>query len=381
MAATAELANRAPGDPQRLYDHAQNVFWVGWVARDRGQLGQAEAAMREYRRLAEKMVAAAPANPEWRMEQGNANVNLGIVLLDRRRFAEATRRFTEALRSIDTLAAAEPVNAAYQRSLAETLAWLADAQQSEGRFDEAVAQRQRHLRLLDRLIASSGGDVLFKQRLVPSNRALGNVYASQGKLDLAIRHLRAALSEADKLIQLEPDNSKWMDGAAKARINLAELLLSSRQAAEAASQASVGCRLFETLLARDNSVALWRAGLRDCHSIRARIALASGAPDEALRQAGQALDAAESVKSSDSVSDRYFLARVHLLIGDIHRRLGDDPSARLAWEAGLKALPPGVTERPPEMADRAELLRRLGRNMEAGPLAQKLAAMGYRRTS
>ena len=379
MAGTAELANRAPGDPQRLYDHAQNVFWTGWIARDRGQLGQAEGAMREYRRLAERMVAADPANAEWRMEQGNANANLGIVLFDRRRFAEATRHFSESLRTIDSLAAAEPANAAYQRSLTDALAWLADAQQSEGRFDEAIAQRQRHVRLLERLIASSGGDVQFKQRLVPSNRALGNVYASQGKLELAMRHMRAALSEADELIQLEPDNSKWLDGAAKARINLAELLLASRQTAESARQANIGCRLFESLLARDSSVALWRAGLRDCHSLRARLALASGASVEALRHAGQALDAAESVKSSDSVSDRYFLARVQLLIGDIHRQLGDDSSARLAWQAGLKTLPAGVTERPPEMADRAELLRRLGRNSEARPLAQKLAAMGYRR--
>ena len=56
--------------------------------------------MREYRRLADRMIAIQPANAEWRMEQGNANANLGIVLLDRRRFSEATRHFTEALRTM-----------------------------------------------------------------------------------------------------------------------------------------------------------------------------------------------------------------------------------------------------------------------------------------
>ena len=381
MAGTAELVSRAPEDPKRLYDHAQNVFWAGWVARDRGQMEQAEAAMREYRRLAERMIAAEPANAEWRMEQGNANVNLGIVLLDRRRFAEASRRFAESLRTIDGLTAAEPANAAYQRSLADSLAWVADAQQSEGRLEEAIVQRQWHVRLLDRLIASSGGDVLFRQRLVSAYRALGNVYASQGRLDPAIRSLRTALAESDKLIPREPDNSKWLDAAAKTRLSLAEALLDDRQIAEAASQTEAGCRLFEGLLAKDRSVAPWRAGLRDCHSMRARIALATGATDEALRHAGQALDAAESVKSSDSVGDRYMLARVQLLVGDIHRKAGDGLSARSAWQAGLRALPMGVQERPPEMADRAELLRRLGRAAEAEPLAARLSAMGFRKTS
>ena len=115
--------------------------------------------------------------------------------------------------------------------------------------------------------------------------------------------------------------------------------------------------------------------------MRAELALASGATDEALKHAGQALDAAEAVKSSDITSDRYLVARVQLLIGDIHRRAGDAHSARSAWLAGLNALPAGVRERPAEMADRAELLRRLGRNGEAKPLAERLAAIGYRRMS
>ena len=381
MAGTAELVSRAPGDPQRLYDHAQNVFWIAGVGRDQGQLQDAEAGMREYRRLAERMVAADPANAEWQMEKGNANVNLGIVLLDRRRFAEATSRFAEALRTIDPLAAAEPANAAYQRSLAETLAWLADAQHFEGRFNEALATRQRHVRLLERLIASSGGDVLFRQRLVPAYRALGSIYASQGRLDLGLRNMRMALAEAEKLIPREPDNLKWQGAAARTRLDLAEVMLAAGQGAEAASQTDAGCRMFDGLLAKDRSVAQWRAGSRDCHALRSRIALASGAADDALRHAGQALDAAEGVKSSDTVGDRYMFAKVHLLVGDIHRRAGDGLSARSAWQAGLAALPPNVQERPGEMADHLLLLRRLGRSAEAEPLAARLAAMGYRRTS
>ena len=35
MAGTAEAVRRSPNDPQRLFDHAQNVFYVGEIARIR----------------------------------------------------------------------------------------------------------------------------------------------------------------------------------------------------------------------------------------------------------------------------------------------------------------------------------------------------------
>ena len=52
MAGTAEAIRRNPDDPQRLFDHAQNVFYVGEIARDARRRSGAERAMREYKRLA-----------------------------------------------------------------------------------------------------------------------------------------------------------------------------------------------------------------------------------------------------------------------------------------------------------------------------------------
>ncbi|MDQ3471723.1 MAG: toll/interleukin-1 receptor domain-containing protein, partial [Pseudomonadota bacterium] len=42
MDGTAEAIRRDPNDPQRLFDHAQNVFWTTDIARQRGQVGEAE---------------------------------------------------------------------------------------------------------------------------------------------------------------------------------------------------------------------------------------------------------------------------------------------------------------------------------------------------
>ncbi len=86
LAGTAEAVRRSPDDPKRLFDHAQNVFWVGEIARARGQTDQALTAYREYERLADRLVALEPDNLKWRMESLYSAEDVGIALYNERRF-------------------------------------------------------------------------------------------------------------------------------------------------------------------------------------------------------------------------------------------------------------------------------------------------------
>ena len=69
MAGTAEAIRRKPGDPQAIFDHAQNVFYVGEIAQNDGHLATAESSMREYQRLAHQMVSLQPDSIKYRMEE------------------------------------------------------------------------------------------------------------------------------------------------------------------------------------------------------------------------------------------------------------------------------------------------------------------------
>ena len=71
-------------------------------------------------------------------------------------------------------------------------------------------------------------------------------------------------------------------------------------------------------------------------------------------------------------------ATAYRLLGDAQQKLGDGAAARIAWNSGLAAFPPGIAEQPNEMAERATLLRRLGRFAEAQALTAKLNGMGFR---
>jgi tetratricopeptide (TPR) repeat protein len=378
MAGTAEAVRREPNDAQRLFEHAQNVFFMGAIALQGGQPTQAEAAFRAYEQLANRMVALEPDNLKWRMEAQNAHANLGVMMYNQRRFGEAVTQFEQALRTMRAIAIADSTSREYQKSLAETLAWTADAHTAVGRLDIATAEREQLVALLEQLLRSSRGDVAYGESLVPAHRALGALYALQGRLGPAIEQTREAAAHAQELIALESNNGVWLGRAARTRLNLADYLFKANRKDEAATELQSACSLATSLLARDRTVSDWLALRRDCLTTQTIFDIGMGAGARAVASGTQALNLAKSVKSSDGFNDQYGVARAYRLIGDAQRSLGNGSAATAAWNHAFKALPRTSAERPSEMSERQLILTRVGRAAEAKQLTTKLSAMGYR---
>ena len=378
LAGSAEAVRRQPDDPQRLFDHAQNVFWIGEVARHRGAIDQAEAAYRQYKGLADRMVALDPDNLKWRMEALYANEDLAIALKAKRRFAEAGQLFGGAVGLMQSISAIQPANTEYKRELANLLGWYADSQSALGKLDRAMAARQRQISFINQLVAGGNGDAALRARLIPAHEGLGILLTARGKTDQGIVHYRLALAQSKSLLAVDASNNEWREMGTNAQLELAKSLLAIGSAGEAAQETSAACSVADALRARDPNVARWQLLKTNCSSMRARLALASGATSQALALAGQAVQAARSERSGDSVGDAYGVAAAYRLLGDVRKRAGDSGGANEAWATGFAQLPRNASERPSEMQERAELLRRLGRAEEAGRLAARLNAIGYR---
>lgn len=378
LAGTAEAIARKPDDPQALFDHAQNVFWVADIERERGHVKNAEDGMREYKRIADQLVRLAPDNMKWRMEQQSADTNLGVLLFEQRRFHEATQQFTRAFQSMQALAAADPRNSAYQKAATESQVWLADAYEGERNLKEASRLRADLVTKLQQLLAQTG-DAEYRQKLVPAQRLLGELYLALGNTDPALKQLSAAVTQSDYLVAREPENSRWKSFSARARLTYAEGLLTAGRTSESAQQTESACAMTSALLATDNSVQTWRSRLRDCWEMRSRVALAAGHADVALVSAQRALDIATKVQTTDRFEDRFALAQTHRLLGDAQSRTGSGANAQNSWRAALAALPAEGAAKPNEMAEHAILLQRLGQTAEAGERTTALKAMGYRK--
>ena len=378
MAGTAEMISRDPDDPQRLFDHAQNMFWIGDIARRRGQMDTAEAGFRDYELLADRMVQLAPGNPKWRMEVQYARENLGIVLMSQRRFGDAYEQFSAGTSAMTALAARHPGNRAYRTELANLLGWLADAEKSLGQLDQAIATRTRQVAYLEQPIGDGSPDVTLRQQLIPAHQSLGVLFTARGDLAKGADQYRLALGEAGQLLAVEAGNSIWREFAASVRLALASNLLALGQQSEAAHNVAAGCGLTATLRSRDAKVTRWSKLQTSCITMQSRVALADGEVAQAAILASRALTAARSERSDDLVADRYRVAAADRWLGDIRRRGGDEAGARVAWSDGIAQLLPTKVETPWEMNERAELLRRLGRRNDVRPIAARLSAIGYR---
>ena len=105
---TEQLLKRSPNDPQRIFDHAQSVFWVGNIARERAQRKDAERAFLQYRDLAQQLVKIDPDKREWQIETAYAGLNLGIVALDDSRPKEALVHLEESRTTMTKLLPVQP---------------------------------------------------------------------------------------------------------------------------------------------------------------------------------------------------------------------------------------------------------------------------------
>lgn len=372
---TAEAIRRDPEDPQRLFEHAQNAFYIGEIADRRAKLDEGEAAFREYKRLADRMVALEPDSIKYRMEIQYAAANLGNVLYSKRNFREAVQQFESALTTILALAAADPANVDYMTGVADTLALLAEAQEANGGLREAVNTRMRHVALLESLISKSGAAARF--RLVPGRRELARLLTAQGDRDRARAVYLAAIREGERLTDIEPENMRWRESLMGANLGFARLLLEQGEIAGAAAKLGSDCRAYERFVTRQPGFALRRVALRDCLLLRAEVAMRSGDADTAVRSASRALVIARSVSTNDPVDASFGVARALRTLGDIHSQVGDSAKARAAWYQALSAIPAGVAQKPSEMAEHAILLKRAGRIAEATERETRLAAMGY----
>lgn len=376
---TQEALRRSPEDSRKIFDHAQNVFYVGDIAFKRGQLEQAEAAMRRYKAMAQQLIRADPTNPDWQMENIYADNNLGVMLLSEGRYAEAAATFQNALVEREKLAKDDPSNPQYKKALIEGLSWLVTARERQGRLVDAIAAGDRQIALLEPLVADPSADIEYRRQAAVAFRASGRIRAQRGDLSGGIEKLQRSVALSERLTAAEPANTVWLAREAWARFELARLRLAAGATEESANLVRGGCDLADRLVARDRSVVEWSLELRsECLELQARLALNRGSIDEARDQAGQlvSLVRAEMARSQSEKAQRA-LPNAYIVQGLAWNAAGDRQAASRAFRQAAAAWPKDAPEQPVDVARRVLVLKGIGRSDEAAMLASRLERMGY----
>jgi tetratricopeptide (TPR) repeat protein len=374
---TEESVRRHPDDPKRLYDHAQNMFWIGYIDYQQDRMEAAAARFRDYQRLAARMVALAPDNEDYRNEQVSANTNLGTVLVEQRRYRDAVATYETSLRLAEDLASAEPRNRDYQKQVCFTLAWVADAREYAGDLEGALAARERQLGVIADLDRVDPQDSEVKRDALTAHRAIGRLLAARGDARAGIEESREAIRISDELFRIEPENTEWLQANAMNRFDLSEIQLGMNDLAGAASTIRSACDIVERLVQRSPSVADWKVTKRAiCLTERARLALRQNAPEEALSLATSALAIAKDAPNpiDGSILKIHAMAVESAALQMLGRRDQSVTGARHA----IQTVPQKVELRPDEQAELAALQLRAGNNAAARQLISGLSQMGYR---
>ncbi len=206
---TKAALDRQPDHPDRIFAHAQSEFWMGEVARVRGDDVAHERAIRSYASLAERLSAIDPGIRALR-ETGYAEGNL-CSLTSRMSggLEEAEQHCRAALTAQQRVLALQPNDRQAQVDVVNRLSWLADIQAKRGEHAASLQSSRAAEQLARRLISADPAnkdtqDLLFAMLFSRGKALIGTRYRSDAE---------AALREAEQIVRqlqlVDPSNERW----------------------------------------------------------------------------------------------------------------------------------------------------------------------------
>ena len=338
-ATTAQALARAPNDGQRIYDHAQSVYWVGYIAWRRGQMRQAEDAFLRYRELAQRLLQLDPNRVDWRMEAAWADQILGVLQLDTRQVADSLRSFRVARDEFANLVAARP-ELAFE--LADMHGWVAQALEASGDYAAAINTQQTRLAML-RSLPDAVRDSRVRFQTGNTRYDLARLELSLGNPSAAEEDGRAALAQIETLVAEDTSNLAWLAEACFNRLRLAEIRLALGRARQAQSLVERAGKDVARLVGSDASALNWTVDLQGLVvGQRARIALAErrAVSRAELQNYLAQISGLESSGIQLDGGQAEIVAAAELLAGDAARRDGDAATALAYWTAAAQRLQP-----------------------------------------
>jgi serine/threonine-protein kinase len=376
---TAELLARTPDDPQRLYDHAQSQYWVGYVAYRRGEFPLAEARFTDYRSLAERLVALEPDKLDWQAELAWGDMNLGVLWYGDAQPERALQPLAAALATFQRLAAQREDLSV---EVTNVQGWLALAHESLGDLRRALALEQAKLQ---RLLGLTRGrdDLSLSRAVMEAWSRIGHLQLALGQTEDAVDALQSATAVGDRLLAADPANLFWLQDACWTRIALGTARLARGDASTAQADARAGRDCADRLAASDAGSHGRQIGIPGAlvlleHSLRK--APATDVERDLASVVARA--AAQEARGASLAEYVAMVAAVELALGDHRAEARDLAAAGGHWSVAQRRL-----QRPSSTGDwtaltllaRAQL--RLGALAQARELAQRIEASPYRHPS
>lgn len=365
-ATTHELAVRAPNNGERIFDEAQNVYWLAYMEWRQGDAAGAERGFKRYDELAQTLVRLDPGRADWRLEVAYAKSNLGTLLLEQGRAEEALTTFRAALIAFEAERARAPNDQDRLVDAVDAHAWVADSLVKLGRLREAYAEREGAANLLAQASARAASDKPLAARSLAAQLALARLELDLGGIARGAARSAQALSGLRELVALDPTNARWREYLLIGQMDAVDFAAWSDRGAEAHA---VHAQAVATLagLRTGDEAKTWRVdldGRLDAQAVT--LALLGGDP---VRARGRALALLDRLDRTPG--PRETAAERAALYGAAHLAAGQPAEAILALSPRRRSL----SSISLDILARAYLAR--GQRDQARAIVQDLRKQGY----
>ena len=208
--ATGALLAASPGDPARIFTHAQSEFWLGYTDFLHERYDAAQFHFERYLEFARRLIAIAPGNASYLRELSYAEGNLCSLQLARQAAAgSALKACGAALVTMQRVARDTPGDPGIRSDLANRHAWMAEALQASGNARGALVERQRQSAIVDRLVALDPQNASYRQDWVLSRFSIATLLRTLGQREAASRSANEARDAISRLTAADPENQEW----------------------------------------------------------------------------------------------------------------------------------------------------------------------------
>jgi tetratricopeptide (TPR) repeat protein len=191
LAEARALHDANPQDNEYLFELGQAEFWVGYVAWQRNDLGQAHAAMENYMRDSQQLKDRAPDKAAYRMELAYAHNNHGSVAPAQGHAQEALQEFRKAAAISEAELASNPDDAGAISDLSDIWSWISSTLQDLGELEESKRAAARAADLI-RSVHARGKDARASAKYADYMLVLSDAELRLGQVADATRDIESA---------------------------------------------------------------------------------------------------------------------------------------------------------------------------------------------
>lgn len=378
---TGELLRRSPDDGERIYNHSQSVFWVGFLDWRLSNFAEAESAFLLYISLAEQLVELDDTNMEWFVESGYASLNMGVYLIETGHAGDAIPFFDRARVILEQATSADPDNRDWRTTLAQAHAWTADAHRNNGSLDEARNHRRIEAGLYQEILKRDPGNQDISQTLIVSHKASGELSMYKGNVAAAIEDYAQAKRLADELRRLDSENTFTSSVAVRVYTELAEALAHQHRLDESAALLDTADDLVGNLLSKDSNVLEWKLYAYGIAVLKSKITQQPRRYESTIAKLLPVIDRLHHLADENPQAPqvRYLLADALLAISNAYQKIKAPTQREQMLEQSIDQLLPLRDRLPvPEIALLARAYAAAGNSVEAEKLSQELARIEFR---